>query len=254
MSEARLCQCLAGANRRKLFLPLEKTTQPPERSRLFLPASGSGSSNCRQAGDREGRSLCAGGVPPEQGRAGERGFGEAGRRTSTRGDGVRRLPAPPRHLLSAACSTGGARRDRKRRESTCNSPRSKREAELSPAEKREREGDRQSPGLAREWSPAAEKRRGSFSASLHLSDSCCTPAWSHANTTMEYVTAARASMAFSSVCIGTPAGLPAARWMDSITKAVSAPLRDLKGQVEDRSSWRESIYVVAKRQNRLDGT
>lgn len=34
-------------------------------------------------------------------------------------------------------------------------------------------------------------------------------------------------------------GRPMARWMDSVTKAMSAQLEDLKGQVRDRLSWRK---------------
>lgn len=43
------------------------------------------------------------------------------------------------------------------------------------------------------------------------------------------------------------------RWMVSITVAIGVPLGVLKNQIGDTSSWRRSVYVVAKSQYFLDG-
>lgn len=40
--------------------------------------------------------------------------------------------------------------------------------------------------------------------------------------------------------------ITSSNWMDSVTVAVSAPLKDLNDQVKDRLQWRKSIHVVAK--------
>lgn len=44
-----------------------------------------------------------------------------------------------------------------------------------------------------------------------------------------------------------------ARWIDSVTVGINAPLVQLKGQVRDRLSWRKPIYVVTERWQ-VDGT
>lgn len=38
----------------------------------------------------------------------------------------------------------------------------------------------------------------------------------------------------------------AASWRDSVSMEIGVPLEDLKDLLRDRSSWRKSVYLIAK--------
>lgn len=46
----------------------------------------------------------------------------------------------------------------------------------------------------------------------------------------------------------------AARWIDSVTVAMSAMLEELKNRGRDRSPWIKSMYVVVKTRQQLEDT